>query len=70
MSDDIGTKLATLAVKIADEALKADVQLVDRLEAFRQLTTYYVNTTKIQAKQNPDEDEKGFLDGVRARIQA
>jgi len=68
--DDIGAKLADLALKIADEANKTGVLLVDRLDAFKQLTTYYVNTTKVAAKITPEDDGEGSIDAFRKRIAA
>lgn len=69
-SDDIGAKLAALALKIADEANEEGVQLVDRLDAFKQLTTYYVNTTKVAAKTTTDDGGEGSIHDFRKRIAA
>ena len=66
--EDIGAELATLALKIASEANKDGVHLADRIESFKVLTTYYVNTTKVKAKQTPDEDEESSFDGFAKRI--
>jgi hypothetical protein len=58
MSDDpIGDRLASLAAKIADEALQDGVGLAERLDAFKVLTTYYVNTAKINARPAAEDDE-------------
>lgn len=66
-NDPIGTKLAVLAAKIADEANGDDVPLDARLDAFKHLTTYYVNTTKINSRIEP-EDEGGSFADMQARI--
>ena len=68
--DDIGAKLAALALKIADDANAEGVLLVDRLDAFKQLTTYYVNTTKVAAKTTTDDDGEGSIHDFRKRIAA
>ena len=68
--EDIGAKLAALASIIADEALAVGVHLDQRLEAFKQLTTYHVNTTKVAAKITPEDDGEGSIDSFRKRIAA
>jgi hypothetical protein len=58
MSDDlIGGRLELLAAKIADEALRDEVGLAERLDAFKLLTVYFVNTAKINARPAPEDDE-------------
>ena len=68
--DEIGAKLATLAKKIADEANEDGVPLDARLDAFKHLTTYYVNTTKINARSDPDDEEGDSFDSFQKRIAA
>ena len=68
-TEDIGTKLARLALTIADKAMEDDVPLVDRLDAFKALTTYHVNTTKINAKQTPEDEGESNFDNFRKRIE-
>ena len=70
-ADDIGAKLATLALDIATKAAGENVPLVDKLDSFKALTTYYVNTTKVAAKTTP-EDEEGETNfaNLRNRIAA
>jgi hypothetical protein len=70
-NDDIGAKLAKLALAIADKALAGDTPLIDSLDAFKALTTYYVNTTKVAAKTSPDDDEgETNFANLRKRIAA
>jgi hypothetical protein len=69
--DRIGAKLASLAIKIADEASADAVGLADRIDAFKVLTTYYVNTSKIGARADADEDDGvPTFDKLQRRIQA
>lgn len=67
--DDIAIKLATLAIEIADKASGTDVLLVEKIEAFKVLTTYHVNTTKVNAKRDTEDESEGF-NGFRDRIKA
>jgi len=70
-ADQIGSRLASLAIKIADEASADAVGLADRIDAFKVLTTYYVNTTKIGARADPEpEDGVPTFDNLQQRIQA
>jgi hypothetical protein len=65
----IGDKLAKLALKIADEASTEGVGLADRIDAFKVLTTYYVNTTKINAGVDPEPDDGvPTFDNLQQRI--
>lgn len=68
--DPIGAKLALLAEKIADEAIEESVPLDARLDAFKHLTTYYVNTTKINSRPDPEDDEGGSFENLQQRIAA
>lgn len=56
-TDPLATELAKLALKIAEDANHVETATEDRLDAFKALTTYHVNVTKINAKIDPDEDE-------------
>ena len=69
--DEIGEKIAALAIVIADGALGAGVPLETRLDSFKALTTYFVNTTKVQAKKPPGDTEGApIFDELRKRIAA
>ena len=67
--DDIGVKLAKLAIEIADKASGPDVLLENKLEAFKVLTTYHIGTTKANAKRDTGDEDEGF-NGFRNRIKA
>ena len=65
----IADKLAKLALKIADESSADGVGLADRIDAFKVLTTYYVNTTKINAGVDPEPDDGvPTFDNLQQRI--
>lgn len=68
--NDISTPLGNLAKKIALRALGDNVSFEDQVEAFKVLTTYHVNTTKVRAKtgDDDDDDDEGTFDGFRKRI--
>ena len=66
----IGAKLAQLATKIADEANAPGVALTERIECFKVLTTFYVNTTKVAAKLPSDDDGESNFSDYRKRIAA
>ena len=66
--DQVGIKLATLAQRILDAALVDGVGLEDQLDAFKVVTAYYVNTTKINARRDQDEDEGVGFDSYQQRI--
>jgi hypothetical protein len=69
--DLIGAKLAALAIKIADEASTDDIGLEARIDAFKVLTTYYVNTTKIGARADPEPDDGvPTFEHLQQRLQA
>lgn len=69
--DPIGAKLAALAIKIADEASTDDIGLEARIDAFKVLTTYYVNTTKIGARADPEPDDGvPTFEHLQQRLQA
>ena len=70
-TSDVGPDLAELAKKLAADALKADIPAETRLDIFKALTTYHVNTTKVQAKlPEPDDEEGGFsIASARKRIE-
>ena len=68
MSPDIKTQLDTLAKKIAEEAM-GDITFENKLESFKVLTTYYVNTTKVKGKSSDDNNGDNF-DEFRKRIEA
>ena len=70
MEDAVGTKLALLAQNILDAALGSGVCLADQLDAFKVVTAYYVNTTKINARHNTDDDEGADFGSYRQRIAA
>jgi hypothetical protein len=65
----IEAKIAKLAEKIADEASEFEVALPERIDAFKALTTYYVNTTKINNKPTPDDEEEPGFANYRKRIE-
>lgn len=69
-ADPIAAKLALLAEKIADEANQEGVPLDARLDAFKHLTTYYVNTTKINSRPDADDEEGGSFGDLQKRIAA
>ena len=56
-NNELKQKLEALAIQIADDASGPDVGLADRIDAFKALTPYYVNTTKLGVKQDDEEDE-------------
>ena len=67
---DIGSELAQLARKLAKDALGEQVVAETRLDIFKALTTYYVNTTKVSAKLQPDEDEGvPSIASLRSRVE-
>jgi hypothetical protein len=69
--DDIGEKIAALALTIADGALAEGVPLETRLDSFKALTTYFVNTTKVNAKKPPgDREGAPTFDDIRKHIAA
>ena len=68
--DEIGAKLAILAKKIADEANEDGVPLDARLDAFKHLTTYFVNTTKINSRPDADDEEGDSFGSFQKRIAA
>lgn len=69
--EDIGSKLAALAIIIADKASKPDVLLTDVLDAFKALTAYHIGTTRVNAKRDTEDDDEGStFNGLRKRIDA
>lgn len=68
-NNPIEAKIAKLAEKIADEASEFEVSLSDRVDAFKSLTTYYVNTTKINHKPATDDDDEPGFANFRKRIE-
>lgn len=67
--DVIGHELGKLAIKLTEDAVADGVKSNLRLEIFKALTTYYVNTTKISKKiDQPEEDQENF-NGFRKRIE-
>lgn len=65
---NIGLKLAQLAGKLADGALRDDVTLDTRLDAFKALTTYFVGISKVKAKNLDDDDDGENFGSFRDRI--
>jgi len=61
------SKLDKLAIKIAEEALLDATHLHDRMEAFKHLTNFYVNTSKVKSAED-DKPKEGTFDGYRDRI--
>jgi hypothetical protein len=66
----IEAKLAQLAEKIADESLLPGVELAERLDAFKQLTAYYVATAKVGKPENHDESGGSDFGSFQSRIAA
>jgi hypothetical protein len=62
----LSKKLEDLATKIAEQALKDDTNFQDKLEAFKQLTNFHVNTSKLKPKEK-DSEEGGF-NAYRERV--
>lgn len=68
--DKIGTQLAALALKILEQASGDGINLQDRLDSFKLLTAYYVGTSRVNAKQTPEEDDGTNFNDFRKRIAA
>jgi hypothetical protein len=67
---DLGPDLALLASKLAKRALDDKVTALDKLDIFKALTTYYVNTTKVSVKIPTEGDGEGSIHDFRKRIAA
>lgn len=65
--DVIGEKLAKLAQNLADTALQTGTSPETKLEIFKYLTTYYVNTTKVKKNPEESEHEGESFDGWRSK---
>jgi len=63
------SKLDKLALKIAEEALLDATHLHDRMEAFKHLTNFYVNTSKVKPTDDNPPPKEGTFDGFRNRVQ-
>lgn len=56
----IGTELSKLAALIAKEAQADNVELADRIDAFKSLTVYHIGVTKAKMKEEPEDDTPNF----------
>lgn len=64
----IKSQLDKLAKKIADDALQTQSS-IERLDAFKLLTNYYIGTTKMDSKKKSDGDEGETFDGFRKSVE-
>lgn len=65
----IKTKLDQLAKKIVEDALQTQSS-IERLDAFKLLTNYYIGTTKMDTQNKPKEGEENGdnFDGFRKSV--
>jgi hypothetical protein len=65
----IKKKLDDLAKMIVDDALTTESS-IERLDAFKLLTNYYTQTTKIDNKKPKEDDDGDTFDGFRKSVKA
>ena len=69
-NNPIKSQLDKLAKKIAEDALSTQSS-IERLDAFKLLTNYYIGTTKMDTKKKSEGDEDGGenFDGFRKSVE-
>ena len=70
-SNPLKEQLDALALSIASTANAEGVNLPDRLDAFKALTTYHLGLTKIGKKSGEEDKPKGeSFDAFRKQVEA